>query len=242
MQIETNAQVNENLNDRKELWCFYEKAIEGRNSFYEHYVRYMNLYAIFTGAFFIAFYNVFDSTEEIGQLFGFLICMMGMATSSLWLCSVKGYYAWIINWIIVVKHYEELLNEGRKIGDSRFVYGLFYNAQSNCSLLSPSRFSTQKLTMAFVLFTILGWICAFVTMISQFLYSKGLICSCIKNGIIWVPFLATFIFFLYVICKSFGTDLKDDVESHYRLKCEECSEEGCVEKSFSIHPPKNKGE
>ena len=41
--------------NRQELWRFYEKAIDGRDSFYKHYVQYMNLYAIFTGAFLFFF-------------------------------------------------------------------------------------------------------------------------------------------------------------------------------------------
>ena len=229
--------------NRQELWRFYEKAIDGRDSFYKHYVQYMNLYAIFTGAFFVAFYNVYSGDDgKMNFLLALLVSLMGLGTSCLWLCSVKGYYAWIINWITVVRHYEELLNQGRKVDECRFVYGLFYKVKSDgCSLLAPSRFSTQKLTMTFVWFTIFGWICIIAAMVSQFLYNKEWICTCIKNIIMWVPVAATLIFLLVVLYKCFGKSLKDDVESHYRLKRKTNSGNDRVEQKFFIHPPKNKG-
>ena len=41
------------------LFSFYEKAIEGRNQHYQNYSKWMNYYSLFTGAFFIAYYNIF---------------------------------------------------------------------------------------------------------------------------------------------------------------------------------------
>lgn len=198
----------------------------------------MNLYAIFTGAFFVAFYNVYDDKNEMRLLLAVLISLLGFGTSCLWLCSIKGYYAWIINWIMVVQHYEELLNQGCEVGESRFVYGLFYKAKSDeCLLFAPFRFSTQKLTMAFVCLTICGWICVITAMISHFLYSKGWICICIRSVIMWVPIVVTLIFLLCIICKCFGKGLKDNVKYHYRLKSSQYSGDCKAERHFSfIHP------
>lgn len=77
-------------------------------------------------------------------------------------------------------------------------------------------------------------------MVSQFLYNKEWICTCIKNIIMWVPVAATLIFLPIELYKCCGKSLKDDVESHYRLKRKTGNDR--VEQNFFIHPPKNKGE
>ena len=223
--------------NRKELWKFYEKAIEGRNSFYEHYVRYMNLYAIFTGAFFVALYNVFDGDNVLEKTFTIIISLLGFGSSILWLGSVKGYYAWIINWIKVVQHYEDLLNEGRPVKDSRFVYRLFFDIEKDpkarrCCLLRASRYSTQKLTMLFIEMIIAGWISVLSFVICNLLNVDDVVSILISIGCCIVFFL---LLHFSDLCKE---SLKDNVDSHYKLVLVSKNDNEIVHSEFTIE---NKG-
>lgn len=205
----------EKVEKREELWRFYEKAIEGRNAFYKHYVKYMNLYAIFTGAFFVAYYNVFGN-NNVGAGFATIIAFLGFGSSVLWLGSVKGYYAWIINWINVVQHYEDLLNEGSVAKDSHFVYRLFYNIEKvpkarKCFFLRPSRYSTQKLTMLFVEMIIVGWVSALLMSLYDLLRVND-------EKVIFISVVVVLlIFLLFCFSNYFEDPLKDDIRPHYKL-------------------------
>lgn len=166
--------------NRDELWRFYEKAIEGRNTHYAQYMKFLNQYAIFTGALFVAFYTLLKSPENF--VYAMLVAVLGLVTSILWLCSVKGYYAWIVSWISVVQYYEDRLNKGRKVSDACFVYKLFCEHESKaCILTEPNRYSTQKLTMLFIAFVILSWVLAIVILI----YCR--LCECPCETLLSVP-------------------------------------------------------
>ncbi|MBO7104611.1 MAG: hypothetical protein J6W22_03915 [Fibrobacter sp.] len=222
---------------REELWRFYEKAIEGRNAFYGHYVKYMNLYAIFTGAFFVAFYHVFDKDSFEKLLLAIIIAMLGLGSSILWLGSVKGYYAWIINWIKVVQHYEDLLNENNPVKESCFVYRLFYNIEKEpkareCFFLRPSRYSTQKLTMLFVEMIIVGWVSALL----MSLYDLLRVDDAKAFFISVVAVLLIFLFFC--ISNYFKDPLKDNIRSHYKLVLVSKNGDEIVRPEFTIE---NKG-
>lgn len=227
--------------DREELWKFYEKAIEGRNAHYAQYLKYVNLYAIFTGALLVAFYHLVDKPDYF--VFAFIIAVLGLISSILWMCSVKGYYAWIINWITVVKFYEEQLNLGKAVSKARFVYGLFFDApQNNCSVTAPVRYSTQKLTLLFVFSCIMGWIVSIVLIACKWLYDGKIICFCFNNLCTIVAALLMVFALSYVIVKINRDSMKDYIDSHYLLKFQSNFNKEIVESSLSIHPPKNKGE
>ena len=221
--------------NREELWKFYEKAIEGRNTFYAQYLKYMNLYAIFTGALFIAFYSLVNPDNRNGlDLYALVVSLVGLLTSILWLCSVKGYYAWILNWINVVKYYEECLNEGCKVQDSRFVYGLFCESDTKkCFLISPFRYSTQKLTMLFVEITILGWLVVIFLQMQKFMVCFCECCICLSIQLLFFLFAI-----IMVLLLCFREELKDNVETHYQLKSLG-KDENIVCKTFvTSSPPK----
>lgn len=223
--------------DREELWKFYEKAIEGRNAHYAQYLKYVNLYAIFMGALFVAFYTLLDSVEN--QVFTIPVAVLGLITSILWLCSVKGYYAWIISWINVVKHYEECLNEGESVNKARFVYGLFFEAESsNYSVTAPSRFSTQKLTLLFVFSCIIGWFTIILLMIEKYLYKCHIICDCVNECCTCIILILMVLVLLFVFVKTLCKSLHDDIDFHYRLEREPCKAKETIEKRLNIHPPK----
>lgn len=218
--------------ERQELWHFYEKAIEGRNNHYSQYIKFMNLYAVFTGAFFVAYYNIFDKENVEKSWFALIIALLGLGTSLLWLCSVKGYYAWIINWIAVVQHYEDLLNEGKNIKNSCFVYRLFYDIENNrdakgCYLLGVSRFSTQKLTMLFVELIIMGWAVILCMTVYEFIKDECFVQIYYFWGVV-------VLLILIHLCLSFSQKLKDDITPHYKLVHEIKNENMKVQPQFTV--------
>ena len=124
----------------------YRLAIEERGRHQQNYNHWMNMYAIFNGALLIAF-----TADGVCDLFKFLISLLGIVTSSLWVCSVNGYYDWIISWIKVVSFYEAKL----KIKDSNdkvYVYRLFAKTKKKFP------FSTQKCTKTFTVSVLISWV------------------------------------------------------------------------------------
>lgn len=217
MPFKVEMVKSENEKNREELWKFYEKAIEGRNAFYNHYVKYVNLYAIFTGALFVAFYTLLGKGDC--KLYAVFVACLGMITSILWLCSVKGYYSWIISWINVVKYYEERLNSGLSVHEACFVYGLYYDCnKDSCILTKPSSFSTQKLTMLFVELMIIGWFFSIIL-----LFASKQITEIFQFLFVFYPVVVYLIIFCVVfasiiVCGRIREKLKDNVEDHYKLK------------------------
>ena len=189
------------------------------------------------GALFVAFYTLLDSKEN--QVFTIPVAILGLITSVLWLCSVKGYYAWIISWINVVKYYEECLNEGNRVNGARFVYGLFFETEpSNCSVTAPSRFSTQKLTLLFVFSCIIGWFTIILLMIEKYLYKCHIICNCVNECCTCVILILMVLVLLWVFVKILCKSLHDNINSHYRLERELYTGNETIKKSLNIHPPK----
>lgn len=241
MCISAEKKEIEENSDRSELWRFYEKAIEGRNAHYSQYIQFTNLYAIFIGALLVAFYHLIS--EKSYQPYAIIVAFLGLSTSILWFCSVKGYYAWLISWINVVKHYEECLNLGRMAENSRFVYGLFYEVpKKGWSPIAPSRFSTQKLTMLFVSLCIMGWLAVILIVSEKVLSEKQLITATNADNIsVTIAIVIMVLAFLLVLCLCFFEFMKDDVKSHYRLvKRKTCNDK--VVNSFIIKSPSNEGE
>lgn len=137
--------------------CFeyYKVAIEGRNEHYQSYNHWMNLYAVFTTAIFIGFYQV-SSNEMLTSVFVFA----GMFLSLCWMQSIRGYYHWIKSWIKCVQNYEEKLNELSCGRNDYYVYKFFDQKCSMC--WSSKNLSTQKITVLFtfvlqIIWLVIGW-------------------------------------------------------------------------------------
>lgn len=128
----------------------YKVAIEERARHQQNYNHWMNMYAIFNGALLIAF-----TADGTCELFKFLVSLLGVFTSSLWIMSVNGYYDWIISWIKVVSFYEaklqmEVNNESNE-DKNVYIYRLFAKTKKKFP------FSTQKCTRAFTISVLVGW-------------------------------------------------------------------------------------
>jgi hypothetical protein len=66
---------------------------------------WMNLYAIFTGAFFIAFYTLISKEQP----FIFLILIMGLVTSICWLGTYHAYHSWLKSYVKTMQMHENKL-------------------------------------------------------------------------------------------------------------------------------------
>ena len=145
----------------KSLFPFYEKAIEGRNQHYQNYSKQMNYYSLFTGAFFIAYYNIFGKNVWLSSM----VALLGFVTAICWKYSLSGYYAWMVSWIKLVQEYENRMNEKCK---TPFVYKYADECLRTTSGF-PQNYSTQKVTELFLNFVIIAWGIVVVVQLHQIL-------------------------------------------------------------------------
>ena len=97
----------------------YEKAIDAYQFHIQRYHTWVNYYAIFAGALFVAFYTVVSQLENIrcnpccdsgtfiSMWLPLLIMTLGWFTSMCWLASIIGHYKWMNSWILIVKEREK---------------------------------------------------------------------------------------------------------------------------------------
>lgn len=163
------------------IFKYYEKAIEGRNFHYQNYNTWANYYSIFTGALFVGFYQVNNSSPE-NTFFKILIILVGLVTSICWNLTVKGHYHWMLSWINVVQDYEKELANLSKKNEERecYVYSVYKNTGEN---FLHKNISSQKLTSKFTFFISVAWAFLLSESIYDNLKELGLIkfLSCSKS-------------------------------------------------------------
>ena len=149
---------------KEDLKFAYEQSIKAYQSHVQRYNTWMNMYAIMTGALFVAFYSIYGGEgkgmqDDAGKVLIILISVLGFICSLCWLGAVKGHYEWMKSFMGILKH-----NEKRYFGDeSLFVYGKVYPSSlmkdndTKDSYL-PGFFSTQKITLFFISLVVLAWI------------------------------------------------------------------------------------
>lgn len=142
----------------------YEKAIDGYQFLVNRYHTWMNYYSIFTGAFFVALYTVWDkgtavqsacckcckmaaSAPDIFLLY--LIIGLGWFSSVCWLASLIGHRTWMGSWLRIVRKWEKSV-----LDSEDFVYRKIILGKNN---LTTGYISTQKVTTGFVCAVILAW-------------------------------------------------------------------------------------
>lgn len=186
----------------------YRIAIEERARHQQNYNHWMNMYAIFNGALFVAF------TSNGNCYFKILVSLLGIITSVLWVMSVYGYYDWIISWIKVVSFYESKLrikeeNNKKKV----FIYRLFAKTKKKFP------FSTQKCTKIFTISVLIGWcllaICCLVRVFFKTKIIKAFLKSFICNGWTLIFLIALVVVILLFISGRCREELRD---SHKNLK------------------------
>lgn len=166
----------------------YEKAIEGYQSHWEHYTRWMNHFAIFNGALFVGLYNTMDK-KMLGGNYVFLlpymqlfILVLGCISAWFWLFCARGFYRWLCSWIQTVQAHEKRLVEKCfrvKCKKVAYVYKIFRTMNPG-GMFRTRPFSAQKITQWFA-----GSVAAVWSAITTiFLYEKqselGCLISCLS--------------------------------------------------------------
>ncbi len=189
------------------IFKYYEKAIEGRNFHYQNYNTWANYYSIFTGALFVGFYQVNDSSPE-NVFLRFFIILVGLVTSICWNLTVKGHYHWMLSWINVVQDYEkELANLSKKNEEKEcYVYSVYKNTGKN---FLHKNISSQKLTSKFTFFISIAWFFLLSKTIYVFLNglelinflscSKSYCCLCVLSLIFSIVTMIVFYILCYLI-------------------------------------------
>jgi uncharacterized membrane protein len=185
----------------------YEKAVNGYNFHVKRYGTWTNLYAIFVGAFFIAYYNV-----SCNDFLSILIACMGLITSICWLGSFHGYYSWLKSWTRILHYHEEVYLESTKEPNKKDnrVYTLI--SKGNAKWLG---FSTQRITLKFIWAVVISWMVLLTHGICHLLVNlmNGW-CICLWSIAIFIVFAA--ILFAAVI--AVRRSLLSDVDTMYRLE------------------------
>lgn len=138
---------------KEDLKFAYEQSIQAYQKHVERYNTWMNMYAIMTGALFVAFYSIYGKDK----LLVLLISILGFLCSVCWLGAVKGHYEWMKSFIEIVK-----FNEKKYFGENGpFVYSKVIALETS----KPKKgnflygfFSTQKITLFLISWVALAWI------------------------------------------------------------------------------------
>ena len=127
----------------------YDRLIKARNYHYDNLNKWLMTFYAIIGALFIAFYKLYPHGIAI------LIAILGYVISIGTLFSIKGYFYWEVNWIMLVHHFEKV-NYKKK--DDR-VYSVFANIKTNNSLCPTdgSNISTTKVALAITAFIAIIW-------------------------------------------------------------------------------------
>ena len=149
---------------KEDLKFAYEQSINAYQSHVQRYNTWMNMYAIMTGALFVAFYSIYGDNSKSTPVFKdvllYLVSFLGFTCSLCWLGTVKGHYEWVKSFIGILKY-----NEKRYFGiynpNAPFVYSKVMVNDDMCPKTGNylyGFFSTQKITLFFVSLVMLAWI------------------------------------------------------------------------------------
>ena len=155
----------------------YEQAVKAYQFHVQRYHTWVNYYAIFTGALFVAFYTVMpkggrfclscevDWPLDSGLWFSYLVLLVGWWASVCWLASIVGHYKWLLSWTRVVQQRERayFAGDGENGEKPLWVYGkvlLPKRNQAKPNQMEPGFVSTQKVTQLFVKGVIGAWVLA----------------------------------------------------------------------------------
>lgn len=137
--------MNAQQNDLKQE--AYKTAIDGFQFQISRYNTWMNYYAIFIGALFVAFYKVFPVGKEADWFLPVTIAILGWITSLCWYASLLGNSAWANDWMATIGKIED--------NDTDVIEHVYSHAKPTVSTSStpnpqPKYISTQKITAAFI--------------------------------------------------------------------------------------------
>jgi len=143
--------------EKDKLFRCYELAINARNNHYDNFNKWMTYFYVAIGSVFLG-YSAKDCDFKVE------LSLCGFVISILWHLSCKGYYLWVINWIELVKLYENELE--LPIGVyAPFNKQLLKKETSFLNPIKPANISTSKITLLFSYGSSLMW---------AWLFTKGI--------------------------------------------------------------------
>lgn len=177
----------------------YEKAIEGYQFQVGRYNTWMNYYAIFVGALFIAFYTIM-TTDEHNNYILLIIALLGLFASLCWYGALLGYRTWNDRWMQGIHELET-----KVFGDAFKVYRNMPSTDRPEGKYAAKYVSTQKITKIFIIGVMFAWL----VMIGFIIYRMHENCCC---AWLWamVIGLAIFIFIIclhYIGCRLYSSEI-----------------------------------
>lgn len=141
----------------------YKIAINGFQFQISRYNTWMNYYAIFVGALFIAFYKVFPAGKEADCFLPMTIAILGWFTSLCWYASLLGNSTWANDWLATIGKIEA--------DDTTVIEKVYSHQKPTANMQSspnyePKYISTQKVTAAFIGAVCWAWAAAIVYLLS----------------------------------------------------------------------------
>lgn len=188
----------------------YDQAIKAYQFQVTRYNTWMNYYALFVGALFVAFYMIICYSQSCSCTCCFcwmccscddelpstkflliFITILGIVASTCWMASLIGNCAWMNNYIKIVK-----IRENALLGQTSYVYQYIQECYQNRTgkHLRKGFISTQKMTQWFVGAVLAAWIYILISLCPTkydciaFIYDYKKITSCVIVWVIWVLF------------------------------------------------------
>ncbi len=157
-----NTDSDTEKKDEEYLKFAYEQSIIAYQHHVQRYSTWMNMYAIITGALFVAFYSIYGNESECvvhGDMLLILISVLGFICSLCWYGTVKGHYEWMKSFMAIVKKNERGYFRNCE-SEPPFVYSKVipqstYYPEGNFILCF---LSTQKITLLFIHLISISWI------------------------------------------------------------------------------------
>lgn len=153
----------------------YKRLIDARNFHYENLNKWLLTFYAIIGALFVALWTL-HKEAALHQYMELCIAIVGYVVSVGAILSIKGYYYWETNWIMLVHHFEKVNIENK---EDR-VYSVFANKSINnsaCCPISGANISTSKVALAITWFISQVW-----GMIVIYFFLDMMKCDCLKEA------------------------------------------------------------
>ena len=127
----------------------YQRLINARNYHYDNLNKWLMTFYVIIGALLVAFYNLYPHNIAM------LVAILGYVISIGAFLSIKGYFYWEVNWIMLIHHFEKVHFKSK---DER-VYSVFANKGTNNSLnpIKGANVSTTKVALVMTTVIIVVW-------------------------------------------------------------------------------------
>lgn len=133
----------------------YQRLIKARNFHYNNLNKWLITFYAIIGALFLALHTL-HADEHLHRHMELCVAIVGYVVSIGAILSIKGYYYWETNWIMLIHHFEKVYL-AKEPKDMR-VYSVFANQKVNdeiSSVRQGANISTSK--VALVITSFIAW-------------------------------------------------------------------------------------